>query len=254
MVDPAAVLVGLATYNELDNLPGLVARIHSELPGVSVLVVDDNSPDGTGEWCQEFASREPWFTCINRPGKLGLGSALALLMRTAVERESQQLVTLDADWSHPPEQMRIMLAAAENADVVVGSRYTPGGKIVGWPLQRRIMSRVMNFLSRMILDLPIGDYSGNYRVYNARLLAQLPWEEINSSGYAFIEEVLWHLKKLGATFAEVPITFTNRTKGKSKISWRESVGAVRMLSTLAAKRWRSTAGQASSGTQEKTQS
>lgn len=239
MVDPSPVLVGLATYNELDNLPGLVARIHSELPGVSVLVVDDNSPDGTGEWCQEFAEQESWFTCINRPGKQGLGSALALLMQTAVERKFGKLVTLDADWSHPPEQLRVMLAASEDADVVVGSRYTPGGKVVGWPVSRRVMSRVMNFLSRQILDLPIGDYSGNYRVYNTRLLAQLPWKEINSSGYAFIEEVLWHLKKLGATFAEVPITFTNRTKGKSKITWRESVGAVKMLSALAVKRLQS---------------
>ncbi len=238
MVDPAAVIVGLATYDELDNLPGLVAVIHTVLPNADVLVVDDNSPDGTGAWCREFAAQEPWFTCIERAGKLGLGSALALLMQTAVERGATRLVTLDADWSHPPDQLPAMLKAAETADVVIGSRYTPGGKIVGWPLQRRVMSRVINALSQKILDLPIGDFSGNYRVYNTKLLAQLPWQEINSSGYAFIEEVLWHLKLAGAQFAEVPITFTNRTLGKSKISWRESVGAVRMLVQLAAKRVR----------------
>lgn len=238
MVDPASVLIGLATYNELDNLPGLIATIHTEQPAVSVLVVDDNSPDGTGEWCRDFAAREPWFTCINRPGKLGLGSALALLMQTAVERGATRLVTLDADWSHPPDQLPAMLQKSETTDVVIGSRYTPGGKIVGWPMQRRVMSRVVNALSRHILGLPIRDYSGNYRVYNTKLLAQLPWTEINSSGYAFIEEVLWHLKVAGASFAEVPITFTNRTAGKSKISWRESVGAVRMLASLAVKRTR----------------
>src|SRR5690606_25956773 len=105
-------------------------------------------------------------------------------------------------------------------------------------LSRRIMSRIINWLSRVIVDLPIGDFSGNYRVYNTQLLARLPWDEINSSGYAFIEEVLWHLKRAGATFAEVPISFTNRTRGKSKISWRESVGAARMLAMLAAKRIR----------------
>ncbi len=236
MVDPAAVLVGLATYDELDNLPGLVAVIHTVLPAAAVLVVDDNSPDGTGQWCREFATQEPWFTCIERAGKLGLGSALALLMQTAVQRGASHLVTLDADWSHPPDQLPAMLQVAEAADVVIGSRYTPGGKIVGWPLRRRVMSRVINSLSQKILDLPIGDFSGNYRVYNTKLLAQLPWQAINSSGYAFIEEVLWHLKLAGATFAEVPITFTNRTLGKSKISWRESVGAVRMLAQLAAKR------------------
>ena len=238
MIEPAAVLVGLATYNELDNLPGLVAVLHNVLPDAHVLVVDDNSPDGTGEWCREFAPSEPWFTCIERPGKLGLGSALALLMHTAVERGATHLVTLDADWSHPPDQLAALLQAAQAADVVIGSRYMPGGQIVGWPMQRRIMSRVVNSLSRVILGLPIGDFSGNYRVYNTRLLAMLPWDEINSSGYAFIEEVLWHLKRAGATFAEVPITFTNRTRGKSKITWRESVGAVRMLANLAGKRLR----------------
>ncbi len=238
MVDPASVLIGLATYNELDNLPGLIATIHTELPEVSVLVVDDNSPDGTGEWCRELSTRESWFTCIERPGKLGLGSALALLMQTAVECGATRLVTLDADWSHPPDQLPAMLKKSETADVVIGSRYTPGGKIVGWPMQRRVMSRVVNTLSRQILGLQIRDYSGNYRVYNTKLLAQLPWTEINSSGYAFIEEVLWHLKVAGASFAEVPITFTNRTAGKSKISWRESVGAVRMLTAMAAKRVR----------------
>lgn len=238
MVDPAAVLIGLATYNELDNLPGLVAVLHNELPDAQVLVVDDNSPDGTGAWCREFALREPWFTCIERPGKLGLGSALALLMQTAVKRGATHLVTLDADWSHPPDQLPAMLKAAETADVVVGSRYTPGGEIVGWPMQRRIMSKVVNSLSKVILGLPIGDYSANYRVYNTKLLATLPWNQINSAGYAFLEEVLWHLKHVGATFAEVPITFTNRTRGKSKITWRESVGAIRMLASLTAKRLR----------------
>jgi dolichol-phosphate mannosyltransferase len=238
MIDSSSVLIGLATYNELDNLPGLVAMIHTVLPDAAVLVVDDNSPDGTGAWSREFAEREAWFSCIERPGKLGLGSALALLMQTAVQRDASRLVTLDADWSHPPDQLPAMLQAAELADVVIGSRYTPGGKVEGWPLQRRAMSRVLNYLSGQILDLPVSDYSGNYRVYNTKLLARLPWEEINSSGYAFIEEVLWHLKKAGATFAEVPITFTNRTRGKSKISWRESVGAVRMLTQLVAKRWR----------------
>lgn len=238
MIEPASVLIGLATYNELDNLPGLVAVIHNELSDAQILVVDDNSPDGTGAWCQDLADREPWFTCIERPGKLGLGSALALLMQTAVERGASHLVTLDADWSHPPDQLRAMLKAAETADVVIGSRYIPGGKIVGWPVQRRIMSRTVNSLSRVILGLPVSDFSGNYRVYDTRLLAALSWDEINSAGYAFIEEVLWHLQRAGATFAEVPITFTNRTRGKSKITWRESVGAIRMLANLAAKRLR----------------
>lgn len=239
MVHPAQVLVGLATYNELDNLPGLVAMIHSVLPTASVLVVDDNSPDGTGQWCHDFATRETWFSCIEREGKLGLGSALALLMQESVNHGFAHLVTLDADWSHPPDRLPTMLAAAENTDVVIGSRYVADGKIDGWPWQRRLMSRTINKLSKVILDLPIHDFSGNYRVYSTRILKDLPWQKINSPGYAFIEEVLWHLSRAGATFDEVPITFTNRTRGKSKISWRESVGAARMLARLAAQRVRS---------------
>ncbi len=231
-------LVGLATFNELKNLPGLVARIHAELPAVDVLVVDDNSPDGTGDWCREFASANAWFTCVVREGKLGLGSALALLMQTAVERGATHLVTMDADWSHPPERLSAMIAAAKTADVVIGSRYCPGGAIEGWPWHRQLMSRTVNFLSRGILGIPIGDFSGNYRVYDCQLLAKVPWEELQCDGYAFIEEVLWHLKAAGATFAEVPITFVDRKAGESKISLREMVGAVRMLGSLAWRRVR----------------
>ncbi|QEG34234.1 polyprenol monophosphomannose synthase [Bythopirellula goksoeyrii] len=232
------LLVGLATYNELDNLPHLVARIHTELPAADVLVVDDNSPDGTGAWCQEFSHDNHWFTCIVREGKQGLGSALSLLMQTAVERGASHLITMDADWSHPPERLTELVAAAESSDVVIGSRYCDGGSIEGWPWHRRMMSHTVNSLSRVILGIPIGDFSGNYRVYNCQLLAKVPWLELQSAGYAFIEEVLWHLKRLGATFTEVPITFVDRKLGKSKISSREMVGALKMLSSLAWRRLR----------------
>ncbi|TWU28429.1 polyprenol monophosphomannose synthase [Bythopirellula polymerisocia] len=233
------LLVGLATYNEMENLPALVARIHVELPMANVLVVDDNSPDGTGRWCRDFAAKNSWFSCMVREGKLGLGSALALLMQTAIEQGATHLLTMDADWSHPPEQLPAMVAAAEHADVVIGSRYCEGGAIEGWPARRRLMSRVVNKASRIILGIPIGDFSGNYRVYSCRLLAEVSWDELRSDGYAFIEEVLWHLKAAGATFAEVPITFVDRMAGESKISWREMVGAGRMLGSLAWRRIRS---------------
>ena len=170
--------MGLATYNEVDNLPELVARIHAELPTANVLVVDDNSPDGTGRWCLDFGAEYPWFTCIVREGKQGLGSALALLMQSAIERGATHLVTMDADWSHPPERLTAMLAAAEQADVVVGSRYCAGGAIEGWAWHRRTMSRIVNKASRIILGIPIGDFSGNFRVYNCRLLAEVPWGEL----------------------------------------------------------------------------
>ncbi len=232
------LLVGLATYNELENLPTLVKAIHGELPTAEVFVVDDNSPDGTGRWCQDFAKDNPWFGCIVREGKQGLGSALALLMQTAVSRGTTHLFTMDADWSHPPERLPAMVAAAENADVVIGSRYCPGGAIEGWPWHRRLMSRTVNSLSSVALGISIGDFSGNYRVYNCQLLSQLPWEKIQSEGYAFIEEILWHMKIAGASFVEIPITFVDRKLGDSKISWQEMVGAAKILGTLAWRRLR----------------
>jgi dolichol-phosphate mannosyltransferase len=233
------LLVGLATYNELENLPSLVAAIHTVLPDAQVLVVDDNSPDGTGRWCDEFGTGNPWFSCIHRPGKEGLGTALALLMRTAVEQGVDLLITLDADWSHPADSLPHLVAQAKSTDVVVGSRYCPGGKIVGWPWHRRLASRVLNGTSRLVLGLSVRDCSGNLRAYRTERLATLPWDRLQTVGYAFIEEVLWHLKQAGATFAEVPITFTDRTSGQSKLTWREAVGAGRMLARMAWRRLRS---------------
>jgi dolichol-phosphate mannosyltransferase len=235
-----SLLVGLATYNELENLPSLVAAIHAALPDAQVLVVDDNSPDGTGRWCAEFGTGNPWFGCMHRPGKEGLGTALALLMQTAVERGTDHLITLDADWSHPPDRLPQLAERATSADVVIGSRYCPGGEIVGWPWHRRLASRLVNGISRLVLGLAVRDCSGNLRAYRTQCLAILPWDRLQASGYAFIEEVLWHLKQAGARFAEVPITFTDRTSGQSKLTWREVAGAVRMLARMA---WRRLTGR-----------
>ena len=236
MPNEEATLVALATYNELENLPTLIEAIHKYLPLAKVLVIDDNSPDGTGEWCDKQAAEADWFSCIHRPSKLGLGTALQLAMQTAIDREAQVLITMDADWSHPPEALPRILDAANHADVVVGSRYCPGGGIEGWPLKRRLASRVINSASRKILGVPVQDCSGNYRLYATEYLKQIPWDEIQSEGYAYIEEVLWHLHLLDACFAEVPIIFTDRQAGESKISSAEIVGAARMLARLAMSR------------------
>src|SRR5687768_15097594 len=131
------LLVALATYNEIENLPSLVAAIRAQLPNADVLVVDDNSPDSTGRWCDEEAARSPWFSVIHRPGKLGLGSAAWTAMQAAIDRGYELLITLDADWSHPPEALPRLVAASADADVVVGSRYVSGGTIAGWPASRR---------------------------------------------------------------------------------------------------------------------
>lgn len=233
--DAPPVLVALATYNEIENLPSLVEAIHREFPDAHLLVVDDNSPDETGRWCDEFAASATWFTCLHRPGKLGLGSALAAAMQRAIEGRYQRLVTLDADWSHSPSCLPQLMAAAENAEIVLGSRYCPGGSVEGWSWWRRVASRTNNWLSHYLAGLPSRDNSGNLRVYDVGLLGRLNWDQLQTSGYAFLEEILWHLQRLGARFVEVPIVFSNRRAGASKIGVSEVLGK---LSTLSKLTWR----------------
>ena len=220
------ILVAVATYNEIENLPALVNAIHTALPTADVLVVDDNSPDGTGQWCDEFATESGWFEVHHRKGKLGLGSAIAKAMSIAVDKNYKSLITLDADWSHPPDQLPAIVQASENADVVVGSRYCRGGAIEGWPLHRRIASRLVNAGTRFLLGTHLSDCSGNYRLYKTALLKTLLSKDLQSQGYAYLEEVLWHLQRLDARFAEVPITFTDRRSGQSKISIHEAWGVL----------------------------
>jgi dolichol-phosphate mannosyltransferase len=234
------ILVALATYNEIENLPSLVEAIRAHLPDADVLVVDDNSPDGTGQWCDEFASTHAWFSAIHRAGKLGLGSATWAAMQAAIDRGYDVLVTLDADWSHPPERLPALVAATAHADVAIGSRYCPGGSIEGWPTSRRIVSRVMNRATRVALGMPVRDASGACRAYRVDLLRRLDFSQLTETGYAYLEEILWHLAKLGARFAEVPIAFTDRRAGASKVHAGEVVGKARVLARLA---WRRMTGR-----------
>jgi len=230
------LLVALATYNEIENLPSLVAAIRVQLPDADVLVVDDNSPDGTGRWCDEEAARSAWFSVIHRAGKLGLGSASWAAMRYAMERDYDQLITLDADWSHPPEALPRLVAAVENADVVVGSRYIRGGTIEGWPASRRLVSGVMNLATRVTLGLPVRDASTACRLYRVAMLKQLDFNELTATGYAYLEEIAWQLHRRGARFAEIPIAFTDRRAGASKVSFAEARGKAAVLTRLARQR------------------
>ncbi len=232
----ARILVALATYNEAENLPGLLDAIFGELPGAEVLVVDDNSPDGTGRWCDERAAGEPRLHCLHRARKLGLGSATLEAMRFALMRDYEVFVTLDADWSHDPHYLPELVAATERADVAIGSRYVAGGAIEGWPWHRRRLSRAINGLSRWALGLPVRDSSGAFRAYRVSALRKLRLEDIRAGGYAYLEETLWHLDRLDATFTEVPITFHQRRAGASKVSAREACGKLATLARLAARR------------------
>ena len=232
-------LVATATYNEFENLPSLVAAIHSHLPEADVLVVDDNSPDGTGRWCDDEVARSPWFSVIHRAGKLGLGSASWTAMQAAIDCGYDLLITLDADWSHPPEALSRMVAAAESeqADIVIGSRYVAGGGIEGWPLSRRIVSIGMNALTRISLGLPLRDASGACRLYRVAKLRELDFAQLTATGYAYLEEILWQLHRRGARFAEVPLTFTERRAGASKVHAGEAWGKLKVLARLSQERF-----------------
>ncbi len=243
MTESAKPLVAVATYNEIETLPRLVDEVWRHLPATDILVIDDNSPDGTGQWCREKSGQDPRITCLQREGKLGLGTALATAMRYAAERRQQYayLVTMDADLSHPPERLAELVQTMDppglpRVDVAIGSRYIAGGSIEGWPLSRHIMSRAVNFVSRWLLGLPPRDCSSGYRCYRTETLARMDFQAIASHGYSFEEEILWKLHRLGADFAEVPIHFVNRRRGNSKINPRELLTSAGILLGLVAKR------------------
>lgn len=226
-------LVALATYNEVENLPGLVDAILRVLPTADLLVVDDNSPDGSGRWCDQRAASEPRLQCLHRAGKLGLGSATLEAIRWAIAHDYDVIVTMDADWSHDPAHLPELVAATAHADVAIGSRYVAGGKIEGWPRVRRLLSRGLNRFSRVLLRLPVQDTSGAYRAYRVAKLREVELDEVRAVGYAYLEEILWHLAQADAVFAEVPITFRQRRAGRSKVNLREAAGKLATLVRLA---------------------
>jgi len=236
-------LVTVATYNEIENLPRLVEEIFQYAPQAHLLVIDDNSPDGTGGWCDRRAAEDPRVHCLHRPGKLGLGTATIAGMKYAIEHGYPYVLNMDADFSHHPRHLAAMLAGMERpdgspaADVMIGSRYVAGGAIEGWPLRRHLMSRGVNAYARWLLWLPAKDCSGAFRCYRTGVLAKVDFDAIRSRGYSFQEEILWHLQRLGAKFVETPITFADRQQGASKIDAREAAAALRVILALGVRNW-----------------
>ena len=235
---PAKILIGISTYNEIENLPTLVQQIDEHLPHSDLLIVDDNSPDGTGKWSQDLANRRDDVHCIQRSGKLGLGTATIATLQFAIDHKYDFVINMDADLSHRPEYLPALVDAAmpDNVDVSLGSRYVPGGDVVGWPLRRKIMSRCVNGFARLMLGLPTKDCSGSFRCYRVAKLQEISLANIRSQGYSFFEEILWHLRHANAKFVEVPIVFHDRELGNSKINLRETWNAMRMLCILAISR------------------
>ncbi len=239
------VLVTIATYNEMESLPDLVKELQQVLPHADLLIVDDNSPDGTGKWVAQQAKTDTRIVGIHRPRKMGLGSATLAGLRYAVDNDYTYVVALDADGSHAPHYIPQMLGAIrgdgiraeQRPDVVIGSRYVAGGGTVGWPLYRRMMSRSVNGFARVMLGLPVRDCSGAFRCTRVDLLKRVDLDSFRSRGYSLFEELLWRFKRASARFEEIPIVFSNRTRGHSKINARESVSAIWMLFRLGVRNW-----------------
>lgn len=220
-----SLLVTLCTYNERANIEQLIPDLFSFVPDAELLIIDDNSPDGTGEYVQALADENPKIHVIHRSGKLGLGTATVAAFQFGVDNDYDLLLNMDADFSHPPRFIPEMISQAEKFDVVIGSRYVPGGKIIGWGPKRHFMSKSINLYARAMLGLKTKDNSGSFRCYHVNKLAEVDWSQAQSVGYAVQEEILYCLRKRNATFSEVPIVFEERRYGVSKISWKEAVSA-----------------------------
>ena len=229
------VLVVLCTYNERENLPRLLPAVLAADDRLDVLVVDDASPDGTGEWAEHHAETEPRAAALRRTER-GLGSATLAGLSAAAAGGYGAAVTMDADFSHHPRHLPALLALLDTHDVAVGSRYVPGGRITGWPASRHLMSRAINVYTRLTLGLSQRDCSGAFRAYRGALLRRTDLSAVRSRGYSFFEEFLYRCAAAGATIAETPVHFENRTAGVSSLDAREAATALWLLARVGLER------------------
>jgi len=235
---PGRVLVVVATYNEEATIAALVAGVLAAADDLHLLVVDDDSPDGTPQLALAAAAAEPRVHVLVRRGRRGLGGALAEGLALAKHRGFAVAVTMDADASHDPDDIPRLLAALEPvggrpADVVIGSRRVPGGRTIGWPLSRHVMSRLVCWFSRWVLGVPVRDASSGFRAIRLAILDRI--DPPQARGYAFLEDFLWRVHRAGGRVVEVPITFHDRTRGASKADFAEkqrSLGELLMLARL----------------------
>jgi dolichol-phosphate mannosyltransferase len=231
-VSQRAVVI-IPTYNEAKNLPVLVPKVLGQDERIEVLVIDDNSPDGTGRLADDLAAREPRVHVVHRPGKQGLGTAYRLGFRWALERDYEYVFEMDADFSHDPKHLPQFLAAAENADLVLGSRYLDGRvTVVNWPMPRLVLSYCANIYARWITGLRVWDATGGFKCFHRRVLEAIDVDAVNSNGYSFQIEMSLRAKRRGFRITEIPIVFVDRTEGQSKMSGaiiREAIWMVWLL-------------------------
>lgn len=223
-----STIIVIPTYNERENLPTLIDKLFSlPIADLELLIVDDNSPDGTGQMADEYAVQKPGKVhVLHRSGKLGLGTAYVTGFKQAIELGADRIVQMDADFSHPPEKLVEMLEASHKSDLVLGSRYIPGGSLdKDWPWYRKALSGFGNFYARTLLGVKIRDITGGYRMWNRNALQRIPLERIRSNGYMFQVEMAYLASKLGFSVIEIPIYFAERKFGKSKINFSIQVEA-----------------------------
>ena len=212
------VVTIIPTYNERQSLPSTLDRLRAAVPGSDVLVVDDNSPDGTGEYADTVAGKDPAVHVLHRQGKEGLGAAYIAGFRWALERSYDVVVEMDADGSHRPEQLQSLLDAVSGAHLVIGSRWVPGGSVVNWPLHRKLLSRAGSLYSRTMLGLSVRDITAGYRAFRRETLEGIDLSTVDSVGYGFQVDMTFRVARMGFHIVEVPITFVEREYGDSKMS------------------------------------
>jgi dolichol-phosphate mannosyltransferase len=223
------VVMVIPTYNEADNLRWVVGRLRGAQPGVDVLVVDDNSPDGTGKVAEELAAGDPAVQVVHRGAKGGLGAAYKHGFRVALDAGYDVVGEMDADGSHQPEQLHLLLDALGEADLVIGSRWVPGGSVVNWPLRRELLSRGGNLYVRLLLGVSVRDATAGFRLFRRSALDAIDLDSVQSTGYVFQTDMATRCLRLGLRVAEVPIEFVERVRGDSKMTGQVALESLRRV-------------------------
>jgi dolichol-phosphate mannosyltransferase len=236
-------LVVIPTYNEAENIELVLDRVRASMPSLDVLVVDDGSPDGTGELADKVAAHDDSVHVLHREAKAGLGAAYVAGFGWGLARGYDVLIEMDADGSHLPEQLPRLLEALPGADLVLGARWVPGGRVVNWPRRRMLLSRGGNLYARLALGLPLHDATGGFRAFRRTVLEKVGLDEVTSQGYCFQVDLARRTVTAGFRVVEVPITFADRVRGTSKMSWPIIVESMMLVTRWGiadrANRWRS---------------
>ena len=237
-VDAKRALVVIPTYNEAGNIETVINRIFAlQPPTIEVLIVDDNSPDGTGQLVAKWRETEPRLHLLQRPGKMGLGTAYVAGFRYAVQNGFEYIFEMDADLSHNPDDLPRLLENANHHDLVIGSRYLKGGKVVNWPFSRLLLSTFANWYTRVITRMPIYDCTSGFKCIHRRVLESVTLEGLVSNGYAFQIELHYKIWRRGFRICEIPIVFTERREGESKMSRQVQIEAAKMVWRLKFADW-----------------